>query len=340
MFSTVVLFSAFVLSITFSLAVWALLLRLGLKWVQADHVTTIRLASVTLAFALLSCAISVLFLLASPRTVTEAVAMVLAEISATIAVACIVISKVFKIGFRRAFKAWLPTLLQTALAFALAFLVIRPFLFEGFVGATNSMAPTILGLHLQGMCEECGKVSYGSPPLDGHSNVESVRGICDSFHTSTGVGFQMKQRTPDRFLAVKFFEPRRWDLVVFRVPEDPSTVWVKRLVGLPGESVELKGGYVWINGEKQTPPERLKGIQYLDQLPDWPEEKLWGAEERPVKLALGEYFVLGDFSAQSADSRMWRTGAPGYNPYAVPASHIVGVVTHTYWPPERWRIHR
>ena len=61
---------------------------------------------------------------------------------------------------------------------------------------------------------------------------------------------------------------------------------------------------------------------------------------RPAKLGDDEYFVLGDFSPQAKDSRLWREGAPGHTPYAVPASHIRGVVTHIYWPPKRWRILR
>ena len=57
-------------------------------------------------------------------------------------------------------------------------------------------------------------------------------------------------------------------------------------------------------------------------------------------VAAGEYFVLGDFSQQSADSRLWESGAPGHPSYAVPESYIIGVATHIYWPPSRWRILR
>jgi hypothetical protein len=65
-----------------------------------------------------------------------------------------------------------------------------------------------------------------------------------------------------------------------------------------------------------------------------------GTKDRPAVLADDEYFVLGDFSAQSSDSRWWYEGAPGHNPYAVPRSHVRGVVTHIYWPPQRWRVLR
>ena len=54
-------------------------------------------------------------------------------------------------------------------------------------------------------------------------------------------------------------------------------------------------------------------------------------------LADDEYFVLGDFTWRSVDSRFWEEGAVGHNPYAVPESHLHGVVTHIIWPPSRWR---
>jgi hypothetical protein len=62
--------------------------------------------------------------------------------------------------------------------------------------------------------------------------------------------------------------------------------------------------------------------------------------DHSARLGEDEYFVLGDFSAMSKDSRLWGEGAPGHHPFAVPESHLRGVVTHIYWPPDRWRILR
>ncbi len=107
-----------------------------------------------------------------------------------------------------------------------------------------------------------------------------------------------------------------------------------RLVGLPGESIHIQDGAVWVDGKKQTPPEEIRGIEYVTM------PRSWGTLDRPALLGKDEYFVLGDFSARSRDSRLWIEGAPGHNPFAVPKSYIKGVVTHTYWPPSRWRIHR
>lgn len=94
-----------------------------------------------------------------------------------------------------------------------------------------------------------------------------------------------------------------------------------------------------VDGKKQTPPPSCQGIEYLDHLEGWPED-LWGSEAKPAKLGPDEYFVLGDFSAKAKDSRLWEKGTPGHPPYAVPVSHIIGVVTHIYWPPDRCRVLR
>ena len=139
----------------------------------------------------------------------------------------------------------------------------------------------------------------------------------------------------DRILACKFLAPRRWDIIVFRYPEDPSVNYVKRLVGLPGEKLEIRDGAVWINGERLEPPESIRGIHYSPTMYSHGQE-ISGPGSVPVELGPDEYFVLGDFVDESSDSRLWQNGAPGHPPYAVPASHIVGVVINIYWPPGRW----
>ena len=163
--------------------------------------------------------------------------------------------------------------------------------------------------------------------------------ICGNFHVDQVSELPQDVFPPDRFLVAKFLAPKRWDLVVFQYPENPSTRYVKRLVGLPGETIHIEDGAVWVNGTKLEPPPSLHGIEYLSELPDFRGE-LWGSKERPAALEKDEYFVLGDFSAQSNDSRLWKHSPTGKHPFAVPESHLRGVVTHVYWPPQRWRIFR
>ena len=139
----------------------------------------------------------------------------------------------------------------------------------------------------------------------------------------------------DRLLACKLLTPKRWDLIVFRYPQDPSVNYVKRLVGLPGEKLAIHDGAVWINGEKMEPPDSIRGIRYSPTIESH-GQVYSGPGSVPVELGPDEYFVLGDFVDASSDSRFWEQGAPGHPPYAVPASHIVGVVINIYWPPSRW----
>jgi signal peptidase I len=161
--------------------------------------------------------------------------------------------------------------------------------------------------------------------------------ICEKgFHVSEVKDFDRHVRGGDRMLVAKFLKPRRWDLIVFRYPEDPSVMYVKRLVGLPGEEMLIDGGAVWADGKRLPLPDSLRGIEYLSEMPGGHVE-LWGTRAHPAKLGPDEYFVLGDFSAQAKDSRLWEQGAPGHPPYAVPQSYLRGVVTHIYWPLQRCR---
>jgi signal peptidase I len=95
--------------------------------------------------------------------------------------------------------------------------------------------------------------------------------------------------------------PRRWEVVVFRSPTDARQLCVKRVVGLPGETVSLAGGDVWINGQRIRKP---RDADY--------ETRYGDSVKSPSGWRLGphEYFVLGDNAAISDDSRNWLAG-PG-----------------------------
>jgi signal peptidase I len=182
----------------------------------------------------------------------------------------------------------------------------------------------------------CGGPAYVSAASPGEPPPREDLGICGRCLRASDVTVtDGRIHSRDRLISSKFLYPRRWDLIVYRNPEDPSTQYVHRLVGLPGERVAIEDGDVWINGVRATRPAGLSGLVYVAS-PIREEETTWG----PVSLDRGEYLVLGDFSRRAKDSRVCQTGAPGHPAYAVPASHIVGVVTHTYWPPSRWRIFR
>jgi signal peptidase I len=237
----------------------------------------------------------------------------------------------------KAILALIPMLLVAwAISWAMVMAVVRPFLFEAYSQPTNGMAPTILGRHLVGTCPSCGGTAYISAASLADLSPRTDLGICGRcLRASTVAAIGHTVSSGDFLIAAKFLRPRRWDLVVFRYPEDPSINYVMRVVGLPGEQVELKDGDVWIDGARASKPAEIAGLVYLAHPID-EERATWG----PGQLGRGEYFVLGDFSRRAKDSRVWETGAPGHPSYAVPESYVVGVVTHIYWPFRRWRSFR
>lgn len=117
----------------------------------------------------------------------------------------------------------------------------------------------------------------------------------------------------------RFRDPQRWDIIVFKYPEDPSKDFIKRLIGLPGETVEIRDGSVFVNGIKQTPPEEIRSNVYYNSEP-------YGAINQKVVVPPDNFYVLGDNSMNSRDSRAW-----GF----VPRKELVGKAFVRWWPPQR-----
>ena len=109
--------------------------------------------------------------------------------------------------------------------------------------------------------------------------------------------------------AYLWYKPKRLDVVVFRCPTNANELCVKRIVGLPGETISLAGGHVLVEGEPLS-----RNVQYELRYQDWAAFRTRHGSSAPqnVKWKLGEseYFVLGDHSAVSDDSRSWWHG-PG-----------------------------
>lgn len=149
----------------------------------------------------------------------------------------------------------------------------------------------------------------------------------------------------DLFLNLKDQPIKRWDIVGLTPPMPPGAPemnFVKRVVGLPGETIELTRESVWVNGHPIDLPEEIAGYDpvncwtHLLSAPD-PQFAANGCWGRPITLASDEYFVLGDNSAESYDARFWQS-ADGRTPGALPRSRIVGKVAAILWPPSRWRV--
>ena len=324
-------------------ALYGASIKWGLKWAgirdismaKATGLYFVFLISAVLAIGLL---VAPLLLLSAepPHRVLDIVGYV-----GHFFVASFVVALIYKVRLRQAAKSIVPYMLVAVLVPVLLVFGIRPFMYEAFWIPTNSMAPTLLGTHWTATCPRCGHPAYGRP-VESESVVppEGVLMICSNERTSVLIANPPTDVIDgDRILICKLISPRRWDMIGFRHPEDPSVYYVMRLVGLPNEKLEIRDGAVWINGEKQNPPASIAGIRYSPTI-EHDGTVYSGPGSGPVKLGPDEYFVLGDFTEQSSDSRLWQQGAPGYPPYAVPESHIVGVVINIYWPINRWQAFR
>ena len=93
-------------------------------------------------------------------------------------------------------------------------------------------------------------------------------------------------------LSYRFQDPKRFDIIVFPYQYEENTYYIKRIIGLPGETVQVVDGYVYINGS------RLESDIYGNELMDDPM-----AASQPITLGEDEYFVLGDNRNHSQDSR-------------------------------------
>ena len=130
--------------------------------------------------------------------------------------------------------------------------------------------------------------------------------------TFEGVSMQPGIRDGDRLTLVRFdrgaeFEVRRGDIILFLHRGDPEKAYLKRLVGLPGETVELRDGRVLIDGAELPEP-------YVD-----PKLNTMRDSSPPVFVSPRHYYVLGDNRDNSADSRAWGL---------VPEWHVLGKVTN------------
>ena len=119
-----------------------------------------------------------------------------------------------------------------------------------------------------------------------------------------------------------FTKPKRGDIIVFVYPANPKKDFIKRLIGLPGETIQIKDGSVFINGEE------LKSLQTITERYYY-NEGMYG--EGLIKIPDNTYFVMGDNTRNSKDSRFW-----GF----VPKKNLLGKAFFVYWPLIKMRMIR
>jgi len=111
-------------------------------------------------------------------------------------------------------------------------------------------------------------------------------------------------------LSYRFRDPQRGEVVVFRYPRNISQRFIKRIIGLPGEKIEIEAGVVMVNGKILDESKYLLlGVQTSGDI--------------QISLDENEYFVLGDNRISSFDSRQWGT---------LPRKNIIGRVYFRAWP--------
>jgi signal peptidase I len=112
-------------------------------------------------------------------------------------------------------------------------------------------------------------------------------------------------------VSYKLGSPQRGDIIVFHYPRDPREEYIKRVIGLPGDEVEIKQGTVYVNSQSLDE-------SYL---------KVKSGDTGTWRVPEGQLFVLGDNRNNSSDSREWGS---------VPMDYVVGKAVLVYWPPPDW----
>lgn len=118
-----------------------------------------------------------------------------------------------------------------------------------------------------------------------------------------------------------FSKFKRGDIIVFVYPDDPKRDFIKRLIALGGETVEIRDGDIYVDGELVTAV-RIKNKRYYNK-------GEYGQEYKPYVVPEGHIYVLGDNSISSHDSRFWGT---------VPVENVIGRAEVIYWPLNRVRV--
>lgn len=117
-------------------------------------------------------------------------------------------------------------------------------------------------------------------------------------------------------ITYRFRQPQRDEVIVFKAPQNEDYDYIKRIVALPGDRVEISQGRVLVNNQA------VNEAAFLDSRITT-HAGLWAKEGQTLTVPAGEYFVMGDNRSNSSDSREWGP---------VPQSNIVGRAWLRYWP--------
>ena len=203
------------------------------------------------------------------------------------------------------------TVMESLVSLSLAVILFRTFAVEGYMISTGSMAPTLLGYHKRVTCPACRYEFPFGVAFD--ESVDDSGKIADSPQWAMcpncgqgGIDVRTQPRNEgDQLLVQKdsysFIPPKRWEVVVFRNPDHPTDVYVKRVAGLPGESVQVRHGDLYINGRlhhKHIKAQRAVRILVYDDRCSPQNDKFWKPRWIPVSD-----LKSGQKSASKGDSQ-------------------------------------
>lgn len=143
-----------------------------------------------------------------------------------------------------------------------------------------------------------------------------IRFVVQSYHvegSSMEPGLLNDEYVLVNKIAYLFHPPERGDVIVFHYPLDTTKDFIKRVIGLPGDTITVDATNIWVNGVQLKEP-------YISMKAN-PQGNTW-------KVPPNQYFVLGDNRSVSDDSRYW-----GF----VPRDYIVGKAVLVYWPIGKWQ---
>jgi len=209
---------------------------------------------------------------------------------------------------RGAIETFKDTIEQLIIAFILAF-VFRAFVVEAFVIPTGSMADTLRGAHFRLTCPECGyRYNFGFTPeyygypkgaippravdIPGPGFNAAGIPICQMCGAMADTTRPQRVSNGDRILVLKylyqFVEPETWDVVVFKNPTQPEENFIKRLIGKPGEKVEIKDGDVYINDLIKRKPQYVQDALWIPVYDsDYPRNRAQGEDveiwQKPIR---------------------------------------------------------
>jgi len=198
-------------------------------------------------------------------------------------------------------------------------LVVRGFEAQAFVIPTGSMAPTLMGRHKEIACRECGFVFAvnASEEVESRLPRDVYSGLCGNCRNLARLDTSPSFKG-DRILVMMFpydlpflpgsHPPERWDVVVFRYPEEPEVSYIKRLVGLPGETIRISHGDVYArkSGSKsfvlaRKPLRHQKAIQI----------NVYDDRHQPSAFA-----ALPEWQRWQGDGPGWKVVDPGKSRYS------------------------